>query len=127
MSETKKQDSHLDALNIWYDITATVLNELPYDLSQRQAAVLLSVYMAPPPHTVKGLSERLKISKPAICRALDALSKMDFIRRKKDETDRRNMYVQRTIAGSVFLHDFADIIARHLTLDDTTKKQNSSI
>lgn len=112
MSETNNSDAQLRALSLWYDVTTTALAELPYDLSQRQIAVLLTVYMAPPPHTVRGMAARLGISKPAICRALDALSRMDFIRRKKDDNDRRNVYIQRTIAGSVFLHDFAGIIAR---------------
>ena len=112
MSETTNPDAQLRSLSLWYDVTTTALAELPYDLSQRQIAVLLTVYMAPPPHTVRGMAARLGISKPAICRALDALSRMDFIRRKKDDNDRRNVYIQRTIAGSVFLHDFANIIAR---------------
>lgn len=112
MSETNNPDAQLRSLSLWYDVTTTALTELPYDLSQRQIAVLLTVYMAPPPHTVRGMAARLGISKPAICRALDALSRMDFIRRKKDDNDRRNVYIQRTIAGSVFLHDFANIIAR---------------
>jgi len=52
----------------------------------------------------------LNISKPAICRAVDALAALDLMRRKKDEDDRRNIFLQRTINGSVFLRDFADII-----------------
>jgi DNA-binding MarR family transcriptional regulator len=100
-----------DALKLWHQVITRSLRELPYDLSQRQIGVLLSVYMSPPPHTVRNLAERLTISKPAICRALDALSTLDLIRRKKDEEDRRNVYIQRTINGSVFLRDFADIIA----------------
>lgn len=112
MSETNNPDAQLRVLTQWYDVTTTALAELPYDLSQRQIAVLLTVYMAPPPHTVRSMAMRLGLTKPVICRALDALSRMDFIRRKKDENDRRNVYIQRTIAGSVFLHDFANIIAR---------------
>lgn len=101
-----------DALKLWQRVIARSLRELPYDLSQRQTAVLLSVYMAPAPHTVRNLSERLNISKPATCRALDALSALDLIRRKKDEEDRRNVFIQRTVNGSVFLRDFADLIVQ---------------
>ncbi|MFO0110805.1 MAG: MarR family transcriptional regulator [Alphaproteobacteria bacterium] len=100
-----------DVLKFWYQVIARSLRELPYDLSQRQIGVLLSVYMSPPPHTVRSLSERLGISKPAICRALDTLSTLDLVRRKKDEEDRRNVFIQRTVNGSVFLRDFADIIS----------------
>lgn len=119
MSEINSPDNQLNALSLWYDVTCNALTELPYDLSQRQIAVLLTVYMAPPPHTVRSMAARLGISKPAICRALDALSRMDFVRRKKDEQDRRNVYIQRTIAGSVFLHDFANIIRRSMKLDSS--------
>ncbi len=90
------------------------MRELPHDLSTRQMAIMLTVYLVPPPHTVRSLAEQLLISKPAICRALDALSTMDLIRRKKDDEDRRNVFIQRTINGSVFLRDAADIMAQEM-------------
>ena len=99
-----------NALKLWQRVITRSLRELPYDLSQRQIGVLLTVYMTPPPHTIRSLSELLNISKPAICRAVDALAALDLMRRKKDEDDRRNIFLQRTINGSVFLRDFADII-----------------
>lgn len=102
----------LDALNLWQRVITRSLRELPYDLSQRQIGVLLTVYMTPPPHTIRSLSELLTISKPAICRAVDTLSQLDLIRRKKDEDDRRNVFLQRTVNGSVFLRDFADVIVQ---------------
>ncbi len=99
-----------NVLKHWHRVITRSLRELPYDLSQRQIGVLLTVYMSPPPHTIRSLSEQLNVSKPAVCRAVDALSALDLIRRKKDDTDRRNVFLQRTINGSVFLRDFADII-----------------
>ena len=99
-----------EALRFWQRVTSRSLRELPYDLSQRQIGVLLAVYMTPPPHTVRSLADALMVSKPAICRAIDALSALDLLRRKKDEEDRRQVYLQRTINGSVFLRDFADIL-----------------
>ncbi len=100
------------ALNLWQRVISRSLRELPYDLSQRQIAVLLTTYMSPPPHTIRSLAEHLDISKPAVCRAIDTLSSLDLIRRKKDEADRRNVFLQRTVNGSVFLRDFADIIVQ---------------
>lgn len=85
-----------------------------YDLSMRQLSVLLSVYMDEPPHTVKNLAQRMNISKPAICRALDSLSKNGLLKRVRDEKDRRNVYVQRTVKGSVFLTEFSEIIMSNL-------------
>lgn len=107
--------STIDALKLWQHCTVRCLRELPYDLSQRQLGVLLTIYMGDPPHTVKSLSEQLKVAKPAICRALDTLSMNDLVRRKKDEQDRRNVFLQRTVNGSVFLRDFADIIVQEVT------------
>lgn len=119
--------SSQDALKLWHRVITRSLRELPYDLSQRQIGVLLCVYMAPPPHTVKNLAERLAISKPATSRALDALSTLDLIRRKKDEEDRRNVYVQRTVNGSVFLRDFADIIAQENEVFDPSSASSPSV
>ena len=110
-----------DALKLWQRVVTRSLRELPYDLSQRQTGVLLSVYMSPPPHTIRSLAEQLNVSKPAICRAVDALSAIDLIRRKKDEADRRNVFLQRTVNGSVFLRDFADVIVQE------TSAQSSAV
>ncbi len=109
MNET--QTTH-DALKLWQRVISRSLRELPYDLSQRQIGVLLTVYMTPPPHTIRSLSDQLQVSKPAICRAVDTLSALELVRRKKDEQDRRNVFLQRTINGSVFLRDFADLIVQ---------------
>lgn len=106
------------ALKFWQRVSERSLRELPHDLSQRQIAVLLSVYMLPPPHTIRSLANQLNVSKPAICRAVDALSVLDLVRRKKDEEDRRNVFLQRTINGSVFLRDFADIVVQEIATDE---------
>ena len=81
------------------------------DLSARQMALLLLVYMTEGPHTVRGLAENLNISKPAVTRAIDRLSTLEMVRRKSDENDRRSVLVQRTVKGSVFLREYSEIIA----------------
>ena len=80
------------------------------DLSARQMAVLLTVYLKSPPHTVRGLASTLKISKPAITRSLDRLSDLGLLRRKVDESDRRSVLIQRTLRGSVFLREYGEFI-----------------
>lgn len=107
----------MDALGLWHRILSRALTELPHDLSARQMAVMTTVYLTEPPHTIRSLSQNLNISKPAVCRAVDSLSMMDLIKRKKDESDRRNVFVQRTINGSVFLSDLADIIIKECARD----------
>lgn len=100
-----------DALALWRDaLSASVRDDGP-DLSSRQMAILLTVYTQPPPHTVRGLSETLNISKPAISRALDRLGQLGFARRRRDEYDRRSIEVQRTVKGAVFLSEFADQVS----------------
>jgi DNA-binding MarR family transcriptional regulator len=113
------------ALRLWHQVTMRALRELPCDLSQRQMAALLTVYMTPPPHTIRSLAGTLGVSKPAICRAIDALSTLDFVRRKKDERDRRNVFLQRTVAGSVFLRDFAEIVVREAVNNTESAVANS--
>ena len=60
---------------------------------------------------MRQLAESLGAPKPAISRAVDALSQLGFVKRKRDPRDGRNVLVQRTVAGSVYLSDFADRIA----------------
>ena len=73
-------------------------------------ALLLTVYLSPPPHTVRGLAGTLNISKPAVTRALDTLGRMELLRRKRDPDDKRNVLIQRTVKGSVYLSEFADLV-----------------
>jgi len=100
------------ALDLWRrSVVRSVRNDSP-DFSSRQMAVLLTVHITQPPHTVRGLAAELNISKPAITRALDRLGKFGLVRRKPDETDRRSIEVQRTVKGSVFLRGFSEMIIR---------------
>lgn len=102
--------SELQALDLWRRaIVDSVRRDAP-DLSARQMALLLTVYLTPPPHTVRGLAESLNVSKPAITRALDRLSELELVRRKPDETDRRSVLIQRTVRGSVFLREYGELI-----------------
>ncbi|MFA7430722.1 MAG: MarR family transcriptional regulator [Rhodospirillaceae bacterium] len=100
----------VEALDLWRGaIVESVRRDAP-DLSARQMALLLTVYLTPPPHTVRGLAETLNVSKPAITRAVDRLSEYGLVKRKIDETDRRSVLIQRTVKGSVFLREFGDVI-----------------
>jgi DNA-binding MarR family transcriptional regulator len=105
----------VQALDLWRGaIVESVRRDAP-DLSARQMALLLTVYLTPPPHTVRGLAVTLNISKPAITRALDRLTEFGLVKRKVDELDRRSMLIQRTVKGSVFLREFGDMIVQAAT------------
>lgn len=99
------------ALDIWCGAAVDGVRRDAPDLSARQMALLLLVYMTEGPHTVRGLAENLNISKPAVTRAIDRLSTLEMVRRKSDENDRRSVLVQRTVKGSVFLREYSEIIA----------------
>lgn len=100
-----------EALDLWRRVLVANVRAAGPDLSARQLALILTVYMTPAPHTVRGLAAFLNVSKPAVTRALDRLGKLGFLRRRIDEADRRSVLVQRTVKGSVFLRDFADLVA----------------
>lgn len=76
------------------------------DLTNRQMALLLLVYLTPGPHTVRGLAQILGVSKPVITRALNTLGTLGYLRRVRDEADRRNVFVAKTNIGQEFLERF---------------------
>jgi len=80
------------------------------DLTNRQMALLLVVYLTPGPHTVRGLALMLGVSKPVVTRALNTLGTLGYLRRERDEADRRNVFVARTTVGNDFLEGFGNLI-----------------
>ncbi|MGE0108341.1 MAG: MarR family transcriptional regulator [Bdellovibrionales bacterium] len=105
-------NTQLQALELWRrTLLASVRGAAP-DLSARQMALLFCVFLTEGPHTVRGLAETLNISKPAISRALDRLGELGYIRRERDELDRRNVLVRRMPKGAAFLNEFAGLFAK---------------
>ena len=95
-----------------------VRDEMP-DLTTRQVAILLTIYLEPPPHTVRGLAAKLNVTKPVITRALDTMGALDLVSRHRDEKDRRNLLVKRTVTGALYVERLGDLViakARELPL-----------
>ena len=86
------------------------------DLTNRQMALLMLVYLTPGPHTVRGLAQTLSVSKPVVTRALNTLGGLGYLRRERDLDDRRNVFVVRTNDGANFLEAFK----RYLAADDAS-------
>lgn len=105
-----EQLSQIQALDLWRRTVVIGARCQEADLTTRQMAVLLTVYLVPQPHTVRGLARALQISKPAVTRGLDRLSKLDLVRRQVDQGDRRSILVQRTDKGAEFLSQYGEII-----------------
>jgi DNA-binding MarR family transcriptional regulator len=80
------------------------------DLTNRQMALLLLVYLTTGPHTVRGLAQSLGVSKPVVTRALNTLGALGYLRRERDEADRRNIFIAPTEMGTNFLEGFGGLI-----------------
>ena len=105
------------ALRLWHDVTLDLVRDDEPDLSARQQVVLLTVYLEPPPHTVRGLAAKLGVTKPAITRALDSMGRLGLLTRRRDESDRRNVVILRTVAGALAVERLGDkVVARHKQL-----------
>jgi len=96
------------ALHFWHHVALDTVRDEDADLSARQLAILLTVYLETPPHTIRGLADRLGVSKPVITRALNTMGTMGLCTRRRDETDRRNVLVQRTVEGTLYLDRMAE-------------------
>ena len=108
------------ALALWKDVTvASVSGDLP-DLSARQTAVLMCVYLEEGPHTVRSLAARLNVTKAVISRAIDRLKSYNFIVRADDPRDRRSIVLRRTPEGINYLRAFAEIMQREMPKGLTT-------
>jgi len=99
------------ALKLLHDFTFELVHDAGPDLSLRQIAVLLTVYLESPPHTVRGLAGKLKVTKPVITRALDSMGRLELLTRRRDPADRRNVVVQRTVKGALYVERLGDLIA----------------
>ncbi len=80
------------------------------DLTNRQMALMLIVYLQAGPHTVRGLARNLGVSKPVVTRALNRLGSLGYLRRERDDNDKRNIYVARTVEGANFLEEFGQFL-----------------
>ena len=112
MAEAQRNGRTLDPLADWMGTLIGYVQSARPDLTNRQMALLMLVYLTDGPHTVRGLAARLKVSKPVVTRALNTLGALGYLRRQKDESDLRNIFVERTQAGTAFLEEFAGLVER---------------
>ncbi len=98
------------ALTLWHRVLTGLVLDGQSDLTVRQLTILLTIYLEQPPHTVRGLATRLNVTKPVITRALDTMGHKGFVTRRRDPQDRRNVIIQRTVGGALFLEQLGDRI-----------------
>jgi DNA-binding MarR family transcriptional regulator len=99
------------ALRLWHDVSLALACDAEPDLSVRQLTVLITIYLEPQPHTVRALARKLGVTKPVITRALDTMGRQGLLTRKRDPNDRRNVLIQRTVNGALFLERLGDLVA----------------
>lgn len=102
-----------EALHFWHNVALDTVRDEDVDLSARQSAILLTIYLETPPHTVRGLAEKLNVTKPVITRALDTMGRLGLVSRRRDETDKRNVLVYRTVEGSLFIDRMAETLVEN--------------
>lgn len=98
------------ALGLWHSVSLAQVRVDSRDLTLRQLAILLHVYLVPPPHTVRGLAATLGVTKPVITRALDTMGALGLVDRVRDDRDRRNVIIKRTVEGALYLEKLGDLI-----------------
>ena len=99
------------AIRLWHDVALSLVRSREPDLSVRQISILITIYLEPQPHTVRALAAKLGVTKPVITRALDTMGRQGLVSRKRDPADRRNVLVQRTVSGALFLERLGDLVA----------------
>ncbi|QYJ01309.1 MarR family transcriptional regulator [Thalassovita mediterranea] len=102
--------SEREALNLWRRALSSYVRTSDGDLTARQQAILMTVALSAGPHTVRGLATDLELAKPAVTRAVDALEKLGFVRRRRDEHDLRSVIIERTVEGMTWLREFAELV-----------------
>jgi DNA-binding MarR family transcriptional regulator len=107
----------IQALRLWQQVALHAVQDDAPDLTMRQMAILFTIYLDAPPHTVRGLAAKLNVTKPVITRALDTMGAMKLVSRHRDEKDKRNVLIRRTVEGALYVERFGDdIIAKALDL-----------
>lgn len=77
------------------------------DLNQRQLSVFLIVGLEDGEHTVRGMAERLGVTKPAITRALDRLEEYELVQRNLDPNDHRSIFATLGSRGAEYLKELS--------------------
>jgi DNA-binding MarR family transcriptional regulator len=103
-----------EALRLLHDVASAMVRDDQEqnrpDFTLRQIVILLTVYLEPPPHTVRGLAGKLGVTKPVITRALNAMGKHLLLTRRRDERDRRNVIVQGTASGEFYVQRLGGMV-----------------
>lgn len=104
-SQSRPQSPLSEALRCFSAALLGLIRADQRDLTARQLGVLTTLALEPELNTVRGLAIHLRISKPAVTRALNRLEEEGLAKRRPDPTDRRSVLLAILPAGRAFLDD----------------------
>lgn len=113
------------SLSSWKNTLIDYVRSGEPDLTNRQMALLMLVYLEQGPHTVRGLARALNVSKPVVTRALNRLGTLGYLRRQRDDSDKRNIFVVRTPEGAEFLAEFGHFLAGESISEPLARRANA--
>lgn len=96
-----------DQLDLWMDRLVRYIRSGSPDLTNRQLALVLLVCGTDGPHTVRGTAKVMEVTKPVVTCALNTLCNLGLLRRERDTTDRRSVFICPTSGGNAFLKELA--------------------
>ena len=73
-----------ESLMLWHRVILASVTQPGPDLSTRQMAILMTVFLEDKAHTVRSLADKLNVTKAVITRALDTLTRYGFAARAPD-------------------------------------------
>lgn len=104
---TTRLTSH-HAWKLWHEAWSALVRAEGPDQSTRQMANFPQVYIAPLLQTFCRPADIPRIFNLAAVLAMDTLNYGRFARRKRDESDNRNVLIHPKVRGSIFLSEFSD-------------------
>ena len=103
---TTRLTSH-HAWKLWHEAWSALMRPEGPDQSTRQIANLPQDYIAPLLETSRCPTDIPRIFNLPDVLAMNTLNHGRFARRKRDESDKRNVLIQPKVKGSIFLSEFS--------------------
>jgi len=99
--------------HFWRDYFFTILNKSDINFTQLRVMILLK---AEQPMLGKNLAKRLQLTPSSITQTLENLAQKQYIVRKQDKDDRRNVYITLSASGEAILDDLRQKRLKILTM-----------
>ena len=99
---------HSPRISALYQTLLSILVRDERELTTRQLAAMLSVYVSTEPQNLTNLAARINASRPTTTRIVDKLVQARLMRRFADRADRRRVLLGRTSEGVRYIQGIID-------------------